>query len=226
LILLWLIAMPQIGCLSPLVTRLRPASVVLLALFCCAGPAGCVRRRMTIRTFPPGAQVFVDDQEVGITPCSTAFVYYGTRKLTLIKDGYKTETLYQKFNPPWYQYPPLDFITENLLVTELRDERVVDVQMLPQEVVTPSALLQRAEGLRTSSRSGQITSLPDLPPGATPVSGPATGKIGLPGQGLPGSEPQPYYPLPPPPGSTVLPRYQPPPPGTLGEPIAPDFRGN
>ena len=181
---------------------------------------------MTVRTFPPGAQVFVDDQEVGITPCSTAFVYYGTRKLTLIKDGYKTETLYQAFNPPWYEYPPLDFIAENLLVTELRDERVVDVQLAQQEVVAPAALLQRAEGLRASSRTGQITALPDLPPGATPSGGPASGKIGLPGEGLPGSMPQPYYPLPPPPGSTPLPSYPPAASGALAEPLPPGFRGN
>src|SRR5947209_930573 len=72
-------------------------------------PTGCVRRRMTVRTNPPGAQVFVDDQEIGTTPCSASYVYYGTRKITLMKDGYRTETVYQKFYPPWYQVPPLDF---------------------------------------------------------------------------------------------------------------------
>ena len=180
-----------------------------IALLVCASQPGCVRRRMTIRSFPAGAQVFVDDQEVGVTPCSTAYVYYGTRKLTLIKDGYKTETLYHKFNPPWYQYPPLDFITENLLIRELRDERVIDVQMAVQEVVPSSELLQRAEGLRTSSRSGQITSLPNLPPGAVVSPDANAPKFGLPGEGLPGYEPQPYFPLPEPPaGSVPLPRYQ------------------
>ena len=81
----------------------------------CLSSTGCVRRRLTVRSFPPGAQVFVDDQEVGTTPVSTSFVYYGTRKVTLIKDGYRTETLFQKINPPWYQIPPLDFVSENLL---------------------------------------------------------------------------------------------------------------
>ena len=32
--------------------------------------------------------MFVDDQEIGTTPCSAAFVYYGTRKITVMKDGY------------------------------------------------------------------------------------------------------------------------------------------
>jgi len=209
--------------------RLTP---LLLALALCACAPGCVRRRLTLRTFPPGAQVFVDDQEIGVTPCSTPFVYYGTRKMTLIKDGYKTETLYQKFDPPWYEYPPLDFIAENLIVRELRDERVVEVQLAPQEIVAPNVLLQRAEGLRTSSRTGQVTSLPNLPLGAVPLSTQPSAKIGLPGEGLPGYEPQPYFPLPGSPSSSLPPgsstRQQQlftpstlPYPGTIGEPIPP-----
>ena len=54
---------------------------------------GCVQRRMTIRSNPPGALVYVDDYQVGTTPVSTDFVYYGTRKIRLIKDGYDTLTV-------------------------------------------------------------------------------------------------------------------------------------
>ena len=39
---------------------------------CSAVLPGCVRRRMTVRSNPPGAVVFVDDQEIGTTPASTA----------------------------------------------------------------------------------------------------------------------------------------------------------
>ncbi len=116
---------------SPTTARLAHW-LLLCALAAACLSSGCVRRRLTVRTHPPGAQVFVDDQEIGTTPCSSSFVYYGTRKITLIKDGYRTETLYQKINPPWYQIPPLDFASENLLIREVRDERVVDVQLIPQ----------------------------------------------------------------------------------------------
>ncbi|MDX1943914.1 MAG: PEGA domain-containing protein [Pirellulaceae bacterium] len=168
----------------------RQVLIALLAAACLAS-AGCVRRRMTVRSFPQGAQVFVDDQEIGTTPCSAAFVYYGTRKITLIKDGYRTETLYQAMNPPWYQIPPLDFVTENLLSREIRDERVVDVQLVPQEIVPQAKLLERAQSLRGGAVTGQIT----LPPGvdAPPI-------LSRPGDGLPGGEPIPRYPLPAPPG--------------------------
>jgi hypothetical protein len=72
----------------------RIRTLLLVCIAACCLSTGCVRRRLTVRTSPPGAQVFVDDQEIGTTPCSSSFVYYGPgRKVTLIKDGYRTETL-------------------------------------------------------------------------------------------------------------------------------------
>jgi hypothetical protein len=122
--------------------------------------SGCVRRRMTIRSNPPGATVYIDDQEVGETPVSTAYTYYGTRKIQLVKDGFETLTVKQKFSPPWYQVPPLDFFAENLLPTELRDERIVDVELEPQRVVPVPELLERAQQLRSSTQAGYAVPAP------------------------------------------------------------------
>ena len=58
---------------------------------------------MTVRSNPPGALVYVDDYQIGTTPVSTDFVYYGTRKIRLIKDGYDTLTVQQPFPVPWYE---------------------------------------------------------------------------------------------------------------------------
>jgi hypothetical protein len=153
---------------------------------------------MTVRTFPPGAQVFVDDQEIGITPVSASFVYYGTRKITVMKDGYRTETLFHTFSPPWYQIPPLDFVSENLVPREIRDERIVDVQLVPEEVVSQQKLVERAQSLRDNATAGYVTPLLNLPPGATgPIREPEP-RPGLPGDGLPGGQPLYFEPLPPP----------------------------
>jgi hypothetical protein len=154
---------------------------------------GCVRRRLTVRTNPPGAQVFVDDQEIGTTPCSAAFVYYGTRKITLMKDGYRTETIFQKIRPPWYELPPLDFFVENFYPLEQRDERVVDVQLVPAELVPQQKLIGRAQMLRDNAQAGAVTPLTAL--SAEPPT-PPTEQIGYPGVGLPGGQPLPYEPAP------------------------------
>lgn len=190
---------PPIGVFN----SLRPLLLVCLVALC-AAQTGCLRRRMTVRSNPPGAQVFIDNQEVGITPCSAAFTYYGTRQITLIKDGYRTETLYHKVSAPWYEYPPLDFFVENTVPYEVRDERLVDVQLVPQEVVPEGPLRQRAEDLRNQARVGQFTPTSGLPSAApAPTSVDAQTNVNYPGQGLPLFQPQPYVPTP---GATLPPR--------------------
>jgi hypothetical protein len=92
---------------------LRPLCMLLLGTLLCSSMTGCVFRRMTVRSDPPGALVMVDGEEVGYTPCSVPFVYYGTREITLVKPGYQTLTTMQKVQTPWYQYFPLEFFTDN-----------------------------------------------------------------------------------------------------------------
>jgi hypothetical protein len=121
---------------------------------------------MTIRSNPPGATVYVDDQEVGTTPVSTAYTYYGTRKIQLVRDGYETLTVMHKFGTPWYQIPPLDFLTENVIPREIRDERIVDFELEPQRVVPTAELLDRAQQLRYSTRQGYTVPVPPVPESA------------------------------------------------------------
>jgi hypothetical protein len=103
--------------------------------------------------------VYVDDQPIGQTPVSTGFTYYGTRKIQLVKDNFETLTVKQTFNPPWYELPVVEFISENLWPWELRDERVVDFQMIPQVIVPTERLLENAQQLRDSAGQGAITPL-------------------------------------------------------------------
>ncbi|MDZ4784183.1 MAG: PEGA domain-containing protein [Planctomycetia bacterium] len=126
---------------------------------------------MTIRTNPPGALVYVDNYEIGRTPVSTDFIYYGTRRIRLEADGYQTYTAEQNFWPPWYEFPGLDFVTENLWPWEIRDERVVDFTLTPQIIVPTDALLARANELRSGGKSAGVPAVaqPGLPPMTTPI---------------------------------------------------------
>ncbi|NDC52880.1 MAG: PEGA domain-containing protein [Planctomycetia bacterium] len=161
-----------------------------VALVVALAATGCVQRRMTIRSSPPGALVYVDDYQVGTTPVSTDFIYYGTRKIRLVKDGFETLTVRQPFPIPWYQVFPLDFVTENLWPAEIRDERVVDLAMTPQTATPPEAVVARAEQARASAGS-----LPAPPPAAVapqvvvpqpiPAPPPAGGPVFPPGPPAP-----------------------------------------
>ena len=144
-----------------------------ICLILCISNFGCVRRRMTIVSNPPGAMVYVDDYPVGLTPVSTAFTYYGTRSVKLVKDGFEQVSEKHTFSPPWYQIPPIDFLSENLWPFETRDERVLNFQLAPQRIVPTEELLSRAEGMRTGGRQGIATPVPNATvPFAPPPSNP------------------------------------------------------
>lgn len=152
--------------------RLTFAMSLVLALVCAAA-TGCVQRRLMVRSNPPGAQLYIDEQPIGKTPVSVPYVYYGTRNFRLEKDGYETLVTKHEVAPVWYQYPPIDFVSENLWPWELRDERVVDFQLQPQQIVPTEQLMSRAEGLRRAVSQGYSSPLPGMPPvpGALPPGG-------------------------------------------------------
>jgi len=183
--------------------RRRPAPVVVAALLAMVA-LGCVQRRMTIRSNPPGALVYVDDYQLGTTPVSHDFVYYGTRNIKLVKDGYETLTVRQPFPLPWYQYFPLDFVTENIIPWEVRDERVVDLAMVPAASTPPESVVARAEQARLAAGS-----LPPTDP-ATVVPLQATGQpVPAPLPAVPPA--QQYAPQPVPPAQQYAPQPLPPP---------------
>ena len=156
----------------------RSIAILLLAV----AAAGCVQRRMTIRSNPPGALVYVDDYQIGTTPVSHDFVYYGTRKIRLVKDGYETLTVRQPFPIPWYEYFPLDFVSENLIPWEIRDERVVDLAMAPAAATPPEVVVARAEQARLAAGS--------LPP-AVPAAAVSPSVSAAPAAGQPVPAPPP-----------------------------------
>ena len=134
---------------------------------------GCVRRRLNVRTNPPGALVYVDNQQIGTTPCSVDFTYYGTREIRLIKPGFETLTVNQPIPTPWYQYPPLDFVSENLIATKIRDNRTVTYDLAPQVIVPTQQLVDRGNQLRQDTQQCAVVpasaTMPVGPPGAAPV---------------------------------------------------------
>jgi hypothetical protein len=178
------------------------AGAIMAVLAMCLAAGGCVERRMMIRTNPPGALAYIDDYEIGTTPIATNFTYYGTHKIRLVKDGYETLTLMQNVPPPWYEIFPLDFVSENLVPGEIRDQRCLNYQLTPQLIVPPEQLLARGESLRHGSQpaAGAAASAPAVRvnPAAPPIRPyPETGPVEVipaPAAGIGG---QPVYPLPP-----------------------------
>jgi len=110
--------------------------------------SGCVERRYTIRTDPPGALVVVNGEEIGPSPASRNFYYYGKREITLIRDGYKTQTIIEPISAPWWDNLITEFFTENIVPVTLRDERNFTYKLTPDSPSPEGALRDRAELLK------------------------------------------------------------------------------
>jgi hypothetical protein len=128
--------------------------------------AGCVERRFVVYSDPPGAVVLRNGRPLGATPADEDFVYYGKYHFMLIHEGYETLNVDQNIPAPWYEYPPLDFIAENLVPWKIIDRREFHYQLPPRQIPNTTDLLNQAGGLRQRGKD----LLP--PPADTPNAGP------------------------------------------------------
>jgi hypothetical protein len=133
--------------------------------------AGCVERRMTIVSHPPGALVTVNGVELGNAPVdvpSHLFIYYGCYDIKLVRDGYDPLLVRQAVPPPWYEWVPIDFISENLIPWHINDKRVFFYEMVPSQILPTEYLLDKANARRSQ---GQTIGPPE------PTIGPQPGEL-------------------------------------------------
>lgn len=131
-----------------MLSRLFPAILLLLLL------PGCVHRRVTIVSNPPGALAKVDGKVIGYTPASFDYTWYGEREVELLKDGYETQKQLIKFGAPWYQRFPFEFFSDNLALKHIEDRRQIRISMQPRVRDSSTNVLGRADALRSEAYHG------------------------------------------------------------------------
>ncbi|HEV3167967.1 MAG TPA: PEGA domain-containing protein [Isosphaeraceae bacterium] len=125
-----------------------------LASLWLVGLTGCVHRRYTIRTDPPGAVAIVNGKEVGPTPVSVNYTFYKEHEIVLMLEGYQTQRIIQPIPAPWWDSLPLEFFVENVVPISLRDEREFQYKMVPATNPPISDLLGRGQELKTKAQVG------------------------------------------------------------------------
>jgi hypothetical protein len=132
----------------------RQALTLSLALSVCGATlfmSGCVRRVVSITSEPSGATVWLNDREIGRTPCEAEFTYYGTYDVRLQLDGYEPlDTTGEAVAPIWDTIP-LDLAAE-AAPAKLESKNAWHYTLLPTSL-DHAALLERAKELqaRTSA---------------------------------------------------------------------------
>lgn len=78
----------------------------------CSLMTGCIYRKLTIKTDPPGALVYLNDRLIGETPVAHHFVWYGWYRVTVRKSGYERIEDRRKLKAPFYLWLPFDLVME------------------------------------------------------------------------------------------------------------------
>ena len=71
---------------------------------------GSVQRELTLRTEPAGALVILNDEEIGVSPVTVGFSWYGDYRIRISLEGYETLKTHQKLDAPWYDHFPFDLL--------------------------------------------------------------------------------------------------------------------
>ncbi len=113
--------------------------------------SGCVRRTLTINTEPQGALIWLNDEEIGRSPVSKDFVWYGDYDVVARLDGYETLKTNHFVKAPWYQRAGIDFFSEILYPGKIHDQRTANFALEPAVIPDRSELLERATEFRERS---------------------------------------------------------------------------
>ncbi len=126
----------------------RAAHIVLGAALVAMTMIGCVRRTLTINTNPQGAIITLNDEEIGSTPVSRDFTWYGDYDVVIRKNGFETLHTNVVVNRPWYQIPPADVFADVFWPGRIHDEHHHAFTLEPRTPSDPNDILSRALELR------------------------------------------------------------------------------
>jgi hypothetical protein len=123
-----------------------------LALLLLAGGCGSVQRELTIKSQPVGAVVLLNDEEIGTSPVTVAFNWYGDYRVRISHDGYETLSTHRNLEAPWYDYFPFD-LARILIPTRTTDRYEWSFELKESVPPTREQLIKAATEMRQSQKT-------------------------------------------------------------------------
>jgi hypothetical protein len=107
---------------------------------------GCVERKLTITTEPAGALVLLNDEEVGVSPVTVGFEWYGDYRVRITKENFTTLETHRNLPRPLRDRFPFDLF-DDMFRTRI-DEYSWNFKLEPYSATSKEDLIERAVTLR------------------------------------------------------------------------------
>ena len=114
--------------------------------------SGCVERKLTINTKPQGALVILNDEEIGTSPVTVSFEWYGDYWIRISKEGYESLNTHRPLKRPWHDRPPFDFFAQITNPNRIVDSYEWTFPLESKKQVSREELIQAAEKLEKQLR--------------------------------------------------------------------------
>ena len=109
---------------------------------------GCVERELKINTKPKGALVILNDEEIGVSPVTVSFEWYGDYWVRIRKQGYETIDTHKELKGPWYDHFPFDFFAQIVNPNRIVDSYEWTFELSPSQQISRDELIQKAQELK------------------------------------------------------------------------------
>lgn len=124
------------------------ACILLISLLV----TGCVERRLTVVTEPAEAVVWLNDEEIGVSPVTVNFNWYGDYRVRIEKPGYEILNTHRKLDRPTHDRFPLDFFAEVLWPGRIEDAYTWNFELAPYQQKSADELIESAMELKQQAK--------------------------------------------------------------------------
>jgi len=114
--------------------------------------SGCVERQLTINTEPSGALVLLNDEEIGVSPVTVSFNWYGDYCVRISKEGYETLNTHRLLKGPLYDRFPFDFFAQILNPKRIVDRYEWTFVLNEKKQISTDELIENAQKLKSQLR--------------------------------------------------------------------------
>ena len=114
--------------------------------------SGCVERNLTINTEPQGALIILNDEEIGTSPVTVSFEWYGDYWVRISKEGYESLNTHRPLKRPLHDRPLFDFFAQIINPNRIVDSYEWTFPLEPRKQITREELIQAAEKLKKDLR--------------------------------------------------------------------------
>lgn len=127
---------------------MRHTILIITMIFTVLLLTGCVERELTIVTEPSDAIVWLNDEEVGATPVTVNFNWYGDYNVRIEKSGYEIVNTHRLLERPPHDWFPLDFFAQVLWPGRIQDSHTWTFELDPFQQASAGELIEQADQMR------------------------------------------------------------------------------